>query len=128
MRGEKLFGRTTATAPATCSGPVRDFGLDAPICVAGEVEASATLDDTSRIVPTRRLWTKRAPFSLTSVLEREGRFDSGPHGERTLGARWKDAAGPPTGRIEHAPCSRIMPKLVYLSIIDNSCNSDIKSE
>ena len=86
MRGEKLVGRTTATAPATCSGPVRDFGLDAPICVAGVVEASATLDDTSRIVPTRRLWTKRAPFSLTSVLEREGRFDSGPHGEKMLGA------------------------------------------
>ena len=98
MRVGNLGGRTTATAPATCSGPVRDFGLDAPICAAGEVEASATLDDTSRIVPTRRLWTKRALFSLTSVLEREGRFDSGPHGERTMGTRWKDAAGARTGR------------------------------
>ena len=42
MRGENLVGRTTVTAPATCSGPVRDFGLDAPICVAGVVEPSAT--------------------------------------------------------------------------------------
>ena len=88
---------------------------------------TGTLDDTSRIALARRLWTKRAPFSLTSVLEHDVRFDSEPHGERTPGARWKDAAGPRTGRIEYAHAPWIMPKLAYFSILDNSCNSDIKS-
>ena len=30
--------------------------------------------------------------------------------------------------VEHAPRSRIMPELAHLSIADNFCNSDIKSE
>ena len=78
------FCRICGTRLYHAGGGVRAEGSTTLSMKAG------TLDDTSAIVPTSHLWTKRAHAWLAPVLERGVCFDTEPDSEETLRAQWRD--------------------------------------
>jgi len=68
-------------------GGVREEGSTTLSLKAG------TLDDTSDIVPTSHLWTKRAQSWLAPVLNGAVCYETEPDSEDALRRQWRDAGG-----------------------------------
>ena len=54
---------------------------------------AGTLDDTSVVVPTSHLWTKRAQPWLVPVLNSAVCYETEPDSEDSLRRQWRDAGG-----------------------------------
>ena len=67
------------------SGGVREEGSTTLSMKAG------TLDDTSVVVPTSHLWTKRAQSWLAPVLKDDVCFETEPESEEALRTQWRVA-------------------------------------
>ena len=52
-----------------------------------------TLDDTSDVVPTSHLWTKRAQPWLAPILNGAVCYETEPDSEEALRGQWRDAGG-----------------------------------